>query len=87
MKKPGTLRPGSVALCDVIAERFVARLAEHGVAGYDIATGWDDYHRAIARRVLSPAGLWARGSRARSWWPTLEHITAAFHDLRCEEVL
>jgi aminoglycoside phosphotransferase (APT) family kinase protein len=75
------------ALEEELVERYVACLAERGVTGYGIATGWDDYRRAVARRVLSPAGLWARGSRARSWWPALEHITAAFHDLRCEEIL
>ena len=48
---------------------------------------WDDYRRAIVRRVLSPVGLWSRGTPARTWWPALEHMTAAFHDLRCEEVV
>lgn len=70
---------------DELLERYVARLHERGVVGYDLSACRDDYRRAIARRVLSPVGLWSRGANARSWWPALEHISAAFHDLRCEE--
>ncbi|MGH2617002.1 MAG: aminoglycoside phosphotransferase family protein [Thermomicrobiales bacterium] len=75
------------ALEEELVARYVGRLEERGVTGFDLATGWNDYRRAIARRVLSPAGLWSRGTRARSWWPALEHITAAYHDLSCGEVL
>jgi hypothetical protein len=67
--------------------RYSARLQEHGVTGYDSASCWDDYRWAIARRVQSPVGLWSRGTSARSWWPALEHITMAYHDLRCEEAI
>jgi hypothetical protein len=70
-----------------LVERYAERLREHGVAGYDPKACWDDYRRSVARRVLSPVALWSRGSRARSWWPMLEHITAAYHDLNCEDVL
>jgi aminoglycoside/choline kinase family phosphotransferase len=75
------------ALEQDLVERYGVRLRERGVAGYDQTACWDDYRRAIARRVLSPVGLWSRGSHARAWWPALEHITAAYHDLRCEDVL
>jgi aminoglycoside/choline kinase family phosphotransferase len=70
-----------------LVARYARRLRQWGVAGCDDAVCWNDYRRAVARRVLSPSGLWSRGARARAWWPALEHITAAFHDLRCEEVL
>ena len=70
-----------------LIDRYVARLQEHGVSGYGQAACWDDYRWAVARRVLSPAGLWSRGAQTRSWWPALEHITAAYHDLDCEKVL
>jgi aminoglycoside/choline kinase family phosphotransferase len=72
---------------DELLERYIGRLREGGVVSYDLTRARDDYRRAVARRVLSPVGLWSRGTEARSWWPALEHITAAYHDLRCEEVL
>lgn len=75
------------ALEDELLERYARRLGEHGVTDYALATCRDDYRRAVARRVLSPVGMWSRGSQSRAWWPALEHITSAFHDLRCEEVL
>ncbi len=71
---------------NALLERYVTRLWERGVAGYDWATCRDDYRREIVRRVLSPVGLWSRGAHARSWWPALEHISAAYHDLRCEDI-
>jgi aminoglycoside/choline kinase family phosphotransferase len=75
------------ALEQELVARYAGRLQEHGVLSYEPAACWDDYRRAVARRVLSPVGLWSRGSRARSWWPALEHATAAYHDLHCKEVL
>ena len=75
------------ALEQELVERYGDRLRERGVAGYEQRGCWDDYRRAIARRVLAPVGLWSRGSSARAWWPALEHSTAAYHDLRCEDVL
>jgi aminoglycoside/choline kinase family phosphotransferase len=75
------------ALEQELVERYGVQLRERGVVGYEQTTCWDDYRRASARRVLSPVGLWSRGSAARAWWPALEHITAAYHDLRCQEVL
>jgi aminoglycoside phosphotransferase (APT) family kinase protein len=75
------------ALEEELVARYVAGLAREGVTGYEPATVYDDYRLAVARRVLSPVGLWSRGTRARSWWPALEHITAAFHDLRCADLL
>jgi hypothetical protein len=75
------------ALEDGLLARYVAALARDGVSGYVSAAAYDDYRLAVARRVLSPVGLWSRGTRARSWWLALEHITAAFHDLRCAELL
>jgi hypothetical protein len=70
-----------------LVERYVDRLGQRGVMGYDQTPCWDDYRRAIARRVLAPVGLWSRGTDARAWWTALEHITAAYHDLRCQDVL
>ena len=75
------------ALEDELLERYVLQLRRRGVEDYDLASCHDDYRRAVARRVLSPVGIWARGTRSRSWWPALEHITAAFHDLRCDAAL
>ena len=73
------------ALEQELVERYGDRLRQRGVAGYEQTACWDDYRRAIVRRVLSPVGLWSRGSSARAWWPALEHVTAAYHDLRCED--
>jgi hypothetical protein len=75
------------ALEQELVERYGNRLRQRGVAGYEQTACWDDYRRAITRRVLAPVGLWSCGSSARAWWPALEHITAAFHDLRCEDIL
>ncbi len=75
------------ALEQELVERYGLQLRERGVVDYDLTACWDDYRRAIVRRVLSPVGLWSRGTHARAWWPALEHMTAAYHDLRCEEVL
>jgi aminoglycoside/choline kinase family phosphotransferase len=75
------------ALEHELVERYVVQLRHHGVAEYDHSSCWDDYRLAIVRRVLSPVGLWSRGTPARTWWPALEHMTAAFHDLRCEELI
>ena len=72
---------------DELLERYVDELRDRGVADYDLRRARDDYRRAVARRMLSPAGLWSRGTKTHAWWPALEHITAAYHDLRCEEVL
>lgn len=70
-----------------LVERYSTQLSRHGVVDYSPTACWDDYRRAIVRRVLSPVGLWSRGTDVRSWWPALEHITAAYHDLDCERVL
>ena len=75
------------ALEQELIERYGVQLHQHDVIGYDQTACWDDYRRAIVRRMLSPVGLWSRGTHARAWWPALEHITAAYHDLHCEEVL
>ena len=75
------------ALEHELVERYSHHLKERGVVDYDRAACWDDYRRAVVRRVLSPVGLWSRGSHARAWWPALEHMSAAYHDLRCEDVL
>lgn len=75
------------ALEHELVERYGVQLRQRGVADYDLTACWDDYRRAIVRRVLSPVGLWSRGTHACSWWPALEHITAAYHDLRCEEIV
>jgi Phosphotransferase enzyme family len=75
------------ALEEELLERYLLALRDHGVGDYDLLSCRDDYRRAVARRVLSPVGMWSRGTRTRSWWPALEHITAAFRDLRCHELL
>jgi hypothetical protein len=75
------------ALEHELIEQYGLQLRQRGVAAYDPTACWDDYRRAIVRRVLSPVGLWSRGTPARAWWPALEHMTAAYHDLRCEEVV
>ena len=75
------------ALEHELVERYSFQLRQRRVVGYDLALCWDDYRRAIVRRVFSPVGLWSRGSPARAWWPALEHMTAAYHDLNCEELL
>jgi len=75
------------ALEQALVEQYGLGLRQRGVVGYDRIACWDDYRRAIVRRVLSPVGLWSWGSHARAWWPALEHMTAAFYDLRCEDVL
>jgi hypothetical protein len=75
------------ALEEELVERYGDELRKRGVVGYDQTACWDDYRRSIIRRVLSPVGLWSRGTHARAWWPALEHMTAAYHDLRCEDVL
>lgn len=81
--------PGDVrhAHEDELLERYLLRLQGLGVSGYGPDACRLDYRLAVARRVLSPVGMWARGSQARSWWPILERVSAAFHDLSCEEVL
>ena len=75
------------ALEQELVERYGDQLRQRGVVEYDQSACWDDYRLAIVRRVLSPVGLWSRGTTARAWWPALEHISAAYHDLRCEEVV
>jgi hypothetical protein len=70
-----------------LVERYGHQPRQLGVVGYDRSACWDDDRRAIVRQVLSPVGLWSRGSQARAWWPALEHMNAAFRDLRCEDVL
>jgi len=75
------------ALEQELVERYAVRPRERGVAGYNQAACWDDYRRAIARPVLSPAGVWSPGTPARAWWPVLEQIIAAYHEPCCEEVL
>jgi hypothetical protein len=75
------------ALEEGLLDRSVGGLAQAGVVGYERTSAYDNYRLAVARRVLSPVGLWSRGTRARSWWPALEHITAAFHGLRWAELL
>jgi hypothetical protein len=75
------------ALEHELVEWYGLQLRQRGVVEYDHTACWDDYRRAIVRRVLSPVGLWSRGAPARAWWPALEHMTAAYHDLRCEEVV
>lgn len=75
------------ALEDELLTRYVQRLREQHVNDYDLRACRDDYRRSVARKVLAPVGMWSRGSQTRTWWPVLERVTAAFHDLRCEEVL
>ena len=75
------------AIEDELLERYATRLNDGGVVDYAAGSCRDDYRRAIARRVLSPVGLWSQGAHARTWWPALEHITQAYHNLRCEDVL
>ena len=70
------------ALEQELVEWYGVRLRKRCVVRYDQTACWNDYRRAIVRRVLSPVGLWSRGTRASAWWPALEHITAAYHDLR-----
>lgn len=74
------------AVEEALLARYVTQLEDHGVLGYGMDACGDDYRRAVARRVLSPVGLWARGAKARAWWPALEHISAAYHDLRCADL-
>lgn len=66
---------------------YAARLRALGVLDYDESACWADYRLAVARRVLSPVALWSRGSKTRTWWPMLEHITAAYDEMRCDEIL
>jgi len=49
-----------------LVERYAVRPRERGVARYDQAACWDDYRRAIARPVLSPAGVCSPGTPARA---------------------
>jgi hypothetical protein len=75
------------ALEGELLERYVNRLCALGVPDYGHAACRADYRRSVARRMLAPVGMWSRGSEERVWWPMLERITAAFYDLRCEELL
>lgn len=70
-----------------LIERYLQQLRGHGVDGYDFESCWADYRLAIARRMLSPVGMWSRGSQAHSWWPILERVSMAFHEHQCAEVL
>jgi thiamine kinase-like enzyme len=81
---PSDLRPG---LEVELLTRYVDKLRAHGVTHYDLQACRDDYRRSVARRVLSPVGMWSRGSEARTWMPMLERVIAAFDELRCEELL
>lgn len=67
--------------------RYANGLRARGIQEDRLGSWYDDYRLAVARRVLTPVGLWSRGSRARVWWSVLEHVTAAFYDLHCADLL
>jgi hypothetical protein len=70
-----------------LIDHYASRLRGHGVTGYSDAACWADYRWAVTRRVMAPVGLWSQGTKPRVWWSALEHITAAYDELRCDELM
>ncbi|MFN8594115.1 MAG: aminoglycoside phosphotransferase family protein [Thermomicrobiales bacterium] len=71
----------------MLLDRYLMRLHARGASLVTPDSLRDDYRLAVARRMLTPVGLWSRGVPSRVWWPVLAQVTAAFGDLQCEERL
>lgn len=59
---------------------YHARLLAGGVEAYPWATFFDDYRRAVLRRVMTPVSQWKRGAPVEHWWNGLSRIALACAD-------
>jgi hypothetical protein len=66
-----------------LLRHYHEELLRNGVMGYS----WGDYRACVIVMALIPIGQHRRGMPAGVVWYGMEQSVAAFHDLRCEELL
>lgn len=64
-----------------------ASLSAGGVDGYGRDDLFDDYRRAIVRRVSMPLARAQRDEEPDAWFPILSRLAMTWDDLACDEVL
>jgi hypothetical protein len=70
-----------------LLRHYHERLTAAGVVNYDWHDCWRDYRESVILMTLVPIGQFRRHQPPMVIWTGLEHITAAFEDLQCEELL
>ena len=70
-----------------LVETYHRHLLACGVQDYDWDTCWRDYRESVAFITLIPIGQFRRKVPLSVLWSGLENSTAAFHDLRCADLL
>jgi hypothetical protein len=63
------------------------RLIELGVSGYTFDDLWLDYRRCVVRNLTMPIIFWRKGLSPEGWRHRLECALAAYHDLRCDDLV
>jgi len=70
-----------------LLRHYHERLMADGVKNYSFDDLWLDYRRGAVRNLTIPILFWKRGMKPEGWWHRLECVLAAYHDLKCEELL
>jgi aminoglycoside phosphotransferase (APT) family kinase protein len=70
-----------------LLDTWHAALVEGGLQGYSRNDLFDDYRRAIVRRVSMPLARVLRDEEPDSWFPILSRLALAWDDLSCDDVL
>lgn len=70
----------------VLLYRYYRAIQAHGVS-----YGWDellmDYRHMVVYMMFFPLWDYVNGSRRAYWWPKMQCLTGAYHDLDCDELI